>query len=326
MSALRLFKRFTAVIGFLCLLANPGWSQTYPDRVVRYIVTDGPGSGADVLGRIVAAGLTKQFGQQVIVLNRPGVSGNIGMEIGVRSAPDGYTLIQMSSSHTSNVSLFRDLKFDLVRDLEPVTQISWFPEIVVVNPSLPVKSISELVALAKAKPGTLNYSSLGIGSTPFLATELFKSMTGTNIVHIPYHGGGEALLAVISDEVSIYFPPIALASPNIRAGRLRALAVTSATRSPQLPDLPTVAESGVPGYESIIWHGLVVPAKTPKAIVEKIHEAVVTALHQPEIADRLRQLGYTVVASSPEEFGAYIKKDIALQARVLKEAGVDKPF
>ena len=298
----------------------------YPDKVIRYIVTDSAGSGADVVGRIVAAGLAEEFGHQVIVDNRAGAAGNIGMEVGAKAAPDGYTIIQMSSTHAVNVSLYRDLRYDLQRDFEPVTQLSWFPEVVVVHPSLPVKSIGELVALAKANPGKLNYSSMGVGSTPFLATELFKAMTGAKLEHVSYKGGGEALMAVISGEVPVYFPPIAPALPQIQQGKVRALAVTGTRRSPMLPDVPTVAEAGVPGYESIIWHGLLVPARTPKNIISKLQQAAVAVLRKPAYAKRLSDLGYVTVGSSSEEFAAHIKNEIAFQAKVLKDAGVNKPY
>jgi tripartite-type tricarboxylate transporter receptor subunit TctC len=322
----RFWLRLIAVCCLLSGLPAIGWAQSYPDRVVRYIATDGPGSGADVLARIVAAGLAEEFGHQVIVDNRPGFAGNIGMEVGAKAAPDGYTYVQMSSTHAINVSLYRDLRYDLLRDFDPVTQLSWIPAVVVVHPSLPVQSIGELVTLAKRRPGTLNYSSIGVGSTPFLATELFKTMTGTKVEHVGYKGAAEALTAVISGEVSIYFPPIGPALPQVQHGKVRALAVTSVQRSPMLPNIPTVAEAGVPGYESIIWHGILVPAKTPGDIIARIHQATTSVLGKPAYTKRLNDLGYVMVGSSPKEFASHIRNNIALQAKVLKDAGVSKPY
>lgn len=322
--------RLSAAVAAATLLVGPlataTKAQNYPDKVVRYIVTDGPGGGADVLGRIVAAGLTEEFGQQVIVENRPGAAGNIGMEAGAKAPPGGYVIVQASSSHTANVSLYRGLKYDLIRDFEPITQLSWLPAVVAVNPNAPFKTLGDLLKAAKEKPGSINYSSMGVGSAPHLATELFKAMSGAKIEHVGYKSGGEALMAVVSGEVPVYFPPIGPALPQIKQGKLRALAVTSEKRAPILPDVPTVAEAGVPGYEAIIWHGLMVPAKTSPEVVSRIHTAVVAVLKKPAVRERLQGLGFFPVGSSPAEFGDKVKKDIALQAKVLKEAGVDKPF
>jgi tripartite-type tricarboxylate transporter receptor subunit TctC len=297
-------------------------AQIYPAKPVRLLVAFTPGSGADTIGRIAAAGLADVFGQQVIVDNRGGAAGNIGTEIAARAPADGYLLFLVNVSHAVNISLYRNLPFDLLRDFAAITKLASSPQVVVVHPSLPVKSTADLVRLAKAKPGAINYSSAGAGTSTYLATELFKVRAGINLVQVPYRGGGEAMTAVIAGETSVYFAPAAPALPYVREGRLRALAVTSAQRLPLLPDLPTVAEAGYPGYERGNWYGLMVPARTPKDIVATIHRAAVTALNRPDINKRLTDLGYITAGDSPDEFTAYIKSEIEQLAKLLRELGV----
>jgi tripartite-type tricarboxylate transporter receptor subunit TctC len=266
--------------------------------------------------------MSEALGQQVFVDVRAGAGGNIGAEIAARAPADGYTLLQITQSHTVNVSLYRSLAYDVVRDFAPVTKIDLSPSIVVVHPSVPAKSIGDLVRLAKAKPGALNYGSAGVGTSTFLAAELFKLVAGVNIVEVPYKGGAPAQTAVIAGEVSIYFAPIATALPFIRDGRLRALAVGSATRVPLLSDYPTVAESGYTGYESSNWHGLVVPAKTPKELIASIHAAAVTALKRPDIAKRMQELGLTLIGDQPDEFAEFIKADIEKWRKIVRQKGL----
>jgi len=296
-------------------------AQSYPARVVRYVIPMSPGSGADTLGRIVCGGLTQVFGQQVIVDNRTGAAGNIGADAAARSPADGYTLFQASSTHAANVSLYRNLPYDLVRDFAPVTQLASSPSVLVVHPSLPVKSIAELVKLAKSKPGAINYASTGIGSATWVAGELFKGVAGVDLLHVPYRGGGESLTAVVAGEVSVYFAPLAAALSLIQQGRLRPLAVTTAKRLPLLPEYPTVAESGYAGYQSGNWYGIVAPAKTPKEIIAILRGAVVTTLHDPIVSKRLSDLGYVSVGDQPEEFGAFIKSEIATLAKIIQRTG-----
>ena len=298
-----------------------GWAQAYPSKVVRYVVPMSPGSGADTIGRIAAGGLTQVFGQQVIVDNRTGAAGNIGAEAAAKAPADGYTLFQASSTHAANVSLYRNLPYDLVRDFAPVTQLASSPSVVVVHPSLPVKSIAELVKLAKARPDAINYASTGIGSATWVAGELFKGMAGVNLLHVPYRGGGESLIAVVAGEVSVYFAPLAAALPQIRQGKLRPLAVTTIKRLTLLPEYPTVGETGYPGYQSGNWYGIVAPAKTPKEVIATIRGAVVTALNDPTVSKRLSDLGYVIVADQPEEFGAFIKSEIATLAKIIQRTG-----
>jgi tripartite-type tricarboxylate transporter receptor subunit TctC len=307
--------------GLTIAAVSGAWAQSYPSKTIRYIVPMSAGSGADTIGRIVAGGLAQVMGQQVIVDNRTGAAGNIGAELGAKAPPDGYTLFQASSTHAVNVSMYKTLAYDLIRDFAPVTLLASSPSAVVVHPLLPVKTIPELVRLAKARPGEMNYGSTGIGSATFLAGELFKSMAGVNIVHIPYRGGGEALTAIVSGETSVYFAPLAPTLPHIRSGRVRALAVTTLKRLPQFPELPTVAESGYKGYQAGNWYGIVAPAKTPREIVTAVRTAAITAMNDPAVNRRLVDLGYVIVGDQPDEFGAFIKSEITTLGKIIKQTG-----
>ena len=310
------------LIGLVCIGASSSWAQRYPAKVVRLLVPFSPGSGSDTLGRIIAGGLSDVFGQQVIVDNRAGAAGNIGAEIAAKAPPDGYTLLLANLGHAASVSLYRNLPYDVVRDFAPVTQLASAPAIVVAHPSLPVRSLDELVKLSKARPGAINYASGGVGTPTFVAAELFKAQAGVNLLHVPYRAGGEALTAVLSGEVSIYFSPLATALPHVRQGRLRPLAVTAAKRVPVLPEYPTVAELGYPGYQSGNWYGLLVPAKTPKEIIAAIRAAAVTALNNETIGRRLADLGYVAIGDQPEEFAAHIKAEIESLGRILRESRI----
>lgn len=306
-----------------CLfLSAQASAQSFPSKPIRYIVCDGPGGGADTIGRIVAAALSKELGVQVLVENLAGAAGNIGMEAAAKAPPDGYMLVEPSSSHTANVNIYKDLKYDLLKDFIPVTQISSLPMVAVVNPKLPVNTFGELLALAKSKPGNLNYGSMGVGSVPWVATELLQTMAKIKLEHIGYKGGGAVMLASVSGETDMYLAPIAPALGHIKQGKLRALAVSSSVRSPVLPDVPTIAESGVPGYELSIFHGLLMRAGSPPEAVSKIQAAVAKVMKDPELVDRLTKLAFIPVGSSPAEFGAYLKADIDKQAGVLKNANV----
>jgi tripartite-type tricarboxylate transporter receptor subunit TctC len=310
------------LLSVLCLCADSGWAQRYPAKVVRLLVPFSPGSGSDTLGRIIAGGLTEAFGQQVIVDNRAGAAGNIGADIAAKAPPDGYTVLLANMGHAANVSLYRNLPYDVLRDFAPVTQLASAPAIVVAHPSLPVKSIGELVRLAKARPGAINYASGGTGTPTFVAAELFKARAGVNFLHVPYRAGGEALTAVLAGEVSVYFSPLATALPHVRQGRLRPLAVTTAKRVPLLPEYPTVDELGYPGYQSGNWYGLLVPAKTPKEIIIAIRAAALAVLNNETVGRRLGDLGYISIGDQPEEFAAHIKAEIENLGRILRESGV----
>lgn len=306
----------------ICQFAANGWAQSYPVKTVRFVVNQSAGSGSDTIGRIAAAGLAQVFGQQVIVENRAGAAGNIGAEIAAKAPPDGYTLFMGSQSLAANVSLYRNLTYDLVRDFSPVTQLASSPFIVIVHPSLPAKSIRELVKLAKAKPGAINYASAGIGSASFMAAELFKSLADIDLQHVPYTSGGQSATATLIGEVSVYFAPLAQALPLIRQGKWRPLALTSANRLLFLPDYPTVAETGYPGYEYGNWYGILVPVKTPKETIAAIHAAAVSALKNPTVSKRLIDLGYIIVGDQPGEFAAHIKAQIATLAKIIQQTGV----
>jgi tripartite-type tricarboxylate transporter receptor subunit TctC len=296
-------------------------AQTYPAKPVRYVIPMSPGSGADTIGRIVTGGMSPALGQQIVIDNRTGAAGNIGAELAAKSPPDGYTVFQASMTHAVNVTLYRSLPYDLVRDFAAVTLLANSPSMVVVHPSLPVKSVPELVKLAKARPGALNYASTGAGTATFLAAEMFKTRAGVNLQHVPYRGGGEALIAVVTGEVTVYLGPLATVLPQVQQGKLRGLAVTTLQRLPMLRDFPTVAESGYPGYEAGNWYGLIVPAKTPREAITALRNAVLAAYKVPAVARRMEDLGYVQGGSQPEEFAAYIRSEIDKLAKILKQVG-----
>lgn len=306
-------------LAFACIMPAAGWGQSYPSKVVRLVVPFTAGSGSDTVGRIIGGGLSAVFGQQVIIENRGGASGIIGTDIAAKAPPDGYTLVQINQSHAANVTLQSKLPYDAVRDFAPVTQLVTAPALVVAHPSLPVKSIAELVKLAKARPGAINYSTAGSGTPTFIAAALFKRQAGIDMVDVPYKAGGEALTGVLAGETSIYFSPLAVALPHVgKAGRLRALAVTAATRVPVLPDCPTVIETGYPGYQYGNWYGLLVPAKTPRETIAIIRNAAISALNNPATSKRFGDLGYVLIGDQPDEFAAHIKAEIDRLATILR--------
>ena len=303
----------------MALFASTIMAQTYPAKVVRLLVPFSAGSGSDTIGRIYAGGLSEVFGQQVILENRAGAAGNIGAEIAARAPADGYTLLLVNIAHAVNVSMYRKLAYDPMRDFSPVSMLATGPAILVTHPSLPVKSVKELVALAKARPGAINHSSAGVGTFTFLATEMFKRQAAVDMLHVPYRAGGEALTAVIAGETSVYFSPAAGALPQVRQGRLRPLAVTSTQRIALMPELPTVAESGYPKFESGNWYGIVVPAKTPREIIDRAHKASLAALNNPTISKRLTDLGFVLIGNTPEDFGAYFKSEIEAWGKIVRD-------
>lgn len=317
-----MIQKFIVATILATVLPLPAWAPGYPAKPVRYLVAFSAGSGADTLGRIVAAGLAPAFGQQVVVENRTGATGNIAADYAAKSPPDGYLLFQASLTHAVNATLYKSLTYDLVRDFAPVTQLASSPNVVVVHPSLPVRTVSDLVKLAKAKPGEINYASAGVGSATFLAAEMFKSAAGINLMHVPYRGGGEAIVAVMTGEASLQFGPVASWAPLLAAGRGRAIAITSNRRIPTMPELPTVAESGYPGYASGNWYGLLVPAKTPREIISAARTATVSALNNPAVNKRLTDLGYLVIGDQPGEFGAHIRSEIEKLGKVIRELGL----
>lgn len=307
------------VLSVVCLLALAGTAgaQTFPSKPIRWIVPSSPGGSADATTRLVADGVSKVVGQRVVVENRAGASGNIGTDAAAKSPPDGYTWIMINNAQAANVSLYKNLSYDLLRDLAPVTLVESSPHVVVVHPSLPVKSIGQLVKLAKSRPGQLDYASAGLGTVTFLAAELFKADAGIRLTHVPYKGGGESLMSIVGGETAVYFSPLVVALPQMRQGRLHALAVTSKKRMPQVPDVPTIAESGYPNYEFNLWNGLLVPAKTSKETIAAVNKAVVTALNTPELNKRMTDMTSTVIGNQPEEFGVFLKSEVESIAKIV---------
>lgn len=320
MRALRLVSRlFTA--GAAVVLAGAAFGQSYPVKPVR-IVTAEPGGGNDFAARVLAQGLTRSLGQQVIVDNRGGAGGAIAAEVAAKAPPDGYTLLLYAGNIWTIPLLRKNVPYDFVADFAPVTWIARSPNTVVVHPSLPVNSVRDLIALAKARPGQLNYASGGTGSATQLSVELFKSMAGVDIVRVPYKGNGPALNDLVAGQVQVMFPTAATVAPHLSSGRLKALAVTSAEPSALAPGLPTVASSGLPGYESISIYGLFAPSRTPAAIIRLVNHESAQYLRTPEVKERFFKAGVETVGSSPEEFAAVIKADMVKMARIIKDAGI----
>ena len=309
------------VCGALCG-ASALHAADYPVRSIRYIVPQGAGGSSDTLARAVAQRLAESLGQQVVVDNRPGATGNIGAEIAARAAPDGYTPLQVATSHATNPALGVRMPFDPVRDFAPITLLSQSPNLWIVHPSLPVKSVRELIALAQSRPGEINYSSSGTGSSQHLAGELLKSSAHIDIVHIPYKGSPPALLDLIGGRVMLMCSTISPAMPLVRAGKVRALAVTSLKRSPVAPEVPTVAESGLPGYEATAWQGVLAPAGTPREIVGKLNVELVRIVQQPEVRKQLADQGYDPAGTTSDQFAEYVKTEIAKWSKVIKAAGL----
>ena len=312
---------FGSLAAVLFALSSPSVAQQYPVKPVRIVVPFAPGGGSDFIARFIAQRLTEGFKQQVIVENKPGAGGVLGIEAGIKSPADGYTLTLIASSYTVNPSVYK-LRFDPVGDITPIIQLSQGPLVAVVRPTLPVKNVKELIALAKEKQGQINFASSGQGSVIHMATELFASMAGIKMNHIPYKGTGPALTDTLGGQTDIFFSSTATAMPHVQAGKLRAIAVTSAKRIPALPDVPTVAESGVPGYDVILWHGLIGPKGLPRPIVERINAEATKALKLKETAEQLQNDGVAPAGGTPEQFLTQIKKEIGIWRKVAADAGV----
>jgi tripartite-type tricarboxylate transporter receptor subunit TctC len=313
--------RLALLAAAIFLACGEAWAQSYPAKPVKIVVAFPPGGGNDFIGRFIAQRLSVSLGQQFVVENRPGAGGTIGVEIGLKAPPDGYTLTLISNSYTVNPSLYK-IRFDPVADMTPVIQISQGPYVIVVHPSVPAKSLKELIELAKAKPDALFFASSGQGSVAHLATELFASMAGFKLNHVPYKGTGPALTDTIGGQTGALFGSVTTTLPHVRAGRLRALAVTTAGRLAAEPDIPTVAEAGVPGYETVLWHGLIGPKGLPAPIVERLNAAVTKVLDLKDTADQLQNDGVSPAGGRPEQFREAIRKEIELWRKVVSEAGV----
>jgi len=291
-------------------LIQPAAAQDYPSRQVRVIVPFGAGGPADVYARVIAQHLSEEFKQTFVVEDRPGAGSIIGTDAVAKSAPDGYTLLVMSNTHTTNESLVPNKPFQLMRDFVPVATLNYSDLIMVVHPSVPAKDLKEFLALAKSKPGELNYASSGAGTPYHMAGELFKAMSGTNIVHVPHKASGEARNAVIGGHVQMMFDAITTMAPNAKAGQVRALGTTGAKRSALTPDVPTVAEAGVPGYEATIWLGVMAPAGTPKEIVDKLNAGINKVIARADVKEAWAKQGAVPMIMSPSEFDAYLRKDV----------------
>jgi tripartite-type tricarboxylate transporter receptor subunit TctC len=296
-------------------------AQAYPTRPVRIVVGLTAGSASDIVARLVGQWLSERLAQQFVIENRPGAGTNIAAEAVVRSAPDGYTLLLAASPNAINASLYDKLTFNFIRDIAPVAAISREPNVLVVNPSLPTRNVLNLIAYAKANPGRINMASAGNGSTSHLAGELFKTMTDVNMVHVPYRGGGPALTDLLAGQVQVFFPPMVVPVGQVRAGKLRALAVTTATRSEALPEIPTVGEF-VPGYEASVWFGLGAPKGTPAGVIDKLNQEINAALTDPKIKARIADSGGTVLPGSPADFGKLIAEETEKWSKVVREANI----
>lgn len=305
--------------------AVPVFAQSgYPSRPMRIIVPAAPGGGTDYTARLIAQRLTNALGQSVVVDNRAGASGNIGLEIAAKSAPDGHTLVMPITSFPMNPHLFRKLPFDTVKDFSPITLAAVAPLYLVVNPSLPVKSVSDLVTLGKAKPGSLNYANSGNGTSAHLAGELFKKMSGVDMVSLPYKGGGPAVIDLIAGRVQVYFSTIPAAIQQVQAGRLRGLAVTSSKRVDLIPDVPTVAESGLPGFEIVGWFGMFAPAGTPRPIIMRLNAEINETMQLPETRKQFATHGLVPGGGTPEELGAFLKAELAKWGALIKQIGLEQ--
>jgi tripartite-type tricarboxylate transporter receptor subunit TctC len=314
--------RACALLPMLFVCAAPAAAQNYPVKPIRIIVPYSPGGSTDVVIRILGQRLSEIFGQQVVIENRPGGSSTIGLDIAAKAPPDGYTVGVANVAFGPNPSLIKKMPFDSEKDFSPVSLVSIVTLVLAVHPSVPARSVKQLIALAKAKPGTLNYGSAGNASGNHLATERFGYMTGTKMVHIPYKGGGPAVISIVGGETAILFATIPSSIQHFQSGRLIPLGVSTLKRNPALPNVPSIAEAGVPGFEAIEWNGLLVPAGTPQAVISRLHQATVKALATPEVKERIVGLGADPVGSTPEEFAAFLKKELATWSKVVKEVGI----
>ena len=309
----------------LCLWACQALAQAnYPARPVRIIVPSPPAGGTDILGRVLADHFTRAFGQQFFVENKPGAGNIIGIEAAARAAPDGYTLLMSASPLALNTVLYKQVPYDPVRDFAPITLAATAPNILIVHPGVPAKSLAEFIALAKQKPGTLSYGTPGIGTSPHLCMELLKTLAGIDVQHVPYRGTAAAMTDVISGQIAVAFSTALAAKPQVDAGRVRALAVSGPRRVEALPSVPSVAEAGVPGYEAMQWYGLLAPAGVSNSVVEKLNAEALVALRSPEMKRRLAADGAEPLGSTPAEFAAFIRRELDKWGRVVESARIER--
>ena len=317
-----MFTRIAFAFFVASLAAAAAQAQTWPSKPVRYVVPFPPAGATDILARIMAERISGPLGQPIVVENRPGAAGNVGTEMVARAPADGYTILQATAAQAISETLYTKRSFSFEHDLAATAMIARMPNVMVVNPSVPAKSVAEFIALAKSKPGKLNFAASGSGTSLHMAGEMFKMMTGVDIVFVPYKGSGPALADLMGGQVDLMFDNLTAAIGHIRSGKLRALAVTTSTRHPELPDLPTMQEAGVPGYEVTAWQALFVPAKTPPEIIRRISVDTNTALAGPAIKDKLAQTGYLAGGSSPEELEKLLKSEISKWSAVIKTVGI----
>ncbi len=317
-------KRYllAAWLALASVSAEVALAQNYPNRPIRLVVASTPGGASDILARMLAQKLLEDLGQQVVVDNRGGASGVIGTDIVAKAVPDGYTILIIQPSLTINPSMIAKLPYDAVRDFAPVSLVVDAAQVMTVNPAVPAKNVKELIALAKAKPGQLMFGSPGIGTSPHLTAELFKLRAEVDMPQVLFKGFGMAIISLLSGEVSVSFSTVLSSMPHIKSGKIRALGVTTLKRVAAVPDVPTIAESALPGFETSQWFGILAPARTPRPVIERLHEALLRASTAPDVKERLSAQGVDVVNKKPEEFAAVIKRELVQWAKVIKAAGI----
>jgi tripartite-type tricarboxylate transporter receptor subunit TctC len=312
---------FGLTMGAVVFSQSARAAESFPSRPVRMIVPYAAGGGADIVGRLIAQRLSESWGQQVVVDNRAGAGGNIGTEIAAHAPADGYTVLLIGPNHTVNVSLYSKLGFDPIKDFAPISLVTSAAYLLVVNPATPIHSVKDLIALAKAQPGKILYASAGNGTAGHLGMELIKTMAGIDMVHVAYKGSPPALTDLMAGRVSVAFDNVLSAAQLVKAGKLRAIAVSTLKRSPAMPEVPTVAESGLKGFEVAVWQGILAPAGTPKPVIDTFNAAIVAVLTRPDMKERMAAYGAEVIASTPQEFAQYMKADLVKWAKVVKTSG-----
>ena len=312
----------TCLLLLAAVSATSALAQNYPNRPIKLVVASSPGGSSDILGRLTAAKMTDGLKQQVVVENRAGASGVIGVDVVAKAPPDGYTLVITQTSLAINPSMIKKMPYEAMRDLAPISEIVTAPNVLVVHPSVPAKTVKELIAVAKSKPGRINVGSPGVGTSPHLSAELFKYMAGAAMPQVLYKGSGQSMIGLLSGEIESAFPTMPTVIQYVKDGRVRALGVTTLKRVQAMPNVPSIAEAGLPGYESTQWFGILAPAGTPRAIIDRLNQELKRVLSLPEIKDRLASEGTEVVASSPEDFAKHIKSETEKWAKVIKAAGI----
>ena len=317
---IRLWPAVLPALLAFCAAGAP--AQSYPTRAIKLVVPSSPGGGTDIVARILGQKLSEQLGQQFVVENRAGAGTVIGNDAVAKSAPDGYTLLMGLSTLAINPSMYAKLPYDALRDFAPISQSVSACNILIVHPSVPAKTVAQLIALAKAKPGSLTFGSAGAGTNPHLSGELFKSLAHIDMVHVPFKGSGQSVISQLAGEIAANFPSVPTAMPYIKAGRLRGLGVTTLKRAQALPDVPSIAEAGLPGYEATQWFGLLAPAGTPRTIIDRLYQESSRALRSADMKERMTAEGLEVVAGTPEEFAGYIRSETEKWTQVIKAAGI----